>query len=125
MIITWNDTRMKFKPGDTVWACAFKPAHDKESKQYFQRPIQGKLMAGASELSDAESRKRYGLEAQPTHFVPFKKGSTELAWSKAVTIYARWVSDSFQECTEKYKSLVQEQIDWHEKELQELRKEIL
>lgn len=124
MIIThYTEAQDKFYIGDEVWACDFKYAHDKESRHLYQKPILGKLMAGRTE----ELHKRCVASGTATvkYFVPFKKNGTELAWSKAVTVYSRKYATSKQECIKMFNELIESDIKWHENEIKALKKELI
>lgn len=112
-----------FNIEDEVWACDFKYAHDKESKHLYQKPVLGKLMAGRTE----ELHKRCVASGTATvkYFVPFKKNGTELAWSKAVTVYSRKYATSKQECIKMFNELIESDIKWHENEIKALKKELI
>lgn len=123
MIIDYTDVNNVFKLDDIVYAFAYKPTSDKEGKSKYSKPVRGRLVAGGTALKDAEARKR--LNPFIRYFVPFKKNGIDLAWSKAVTIYARQFSLDEDECKKCYNELIQKQIFWHEQEIKKLEKDLL
>lgn len=117
--VTWGDVKNVFKVDDEVWACAFQPTSDKEGKHNFSKPIRGRLVCGNTESSDKYRRDKGYKDV--AYFVPYKKNGIDLAWSKAVTIYARYFSKTEQESIDFYNKLVQEHIDWLTKEAESLK----
>ena len=77
-----------------------------------------------SSKEKCERRERLGHK-EPRYFVPFKKNGKDLAWSRAVTIYARCFTESESECIEYFNNLIREQIQWHQSEIERLKSEIL
>lgn len=124
MLYTWEDVKEHFKVGDSVYACAYKYNRDKEGRQYFQKPILGKLVLGRSETEE-DYYARTGRKTEPNYFVPFKKNGKDLAWSKVVTIYSRYFTDDEEESKEFYNDLIQKQISWHESEIDKLKGDLL
>lgn len=112
-----------FKVGDTIYACAYKYTHDKNGKSKHQKPILGMFT-----VRDTEAKNNEYLSKGDTHiryFVPFKKNNQELAWSKAVTIQSRHYATTYQECVTLYNKLIQNNITWHEQEIEQLKKDLL
>lgn len=124
MLCTWKDINKYFKVGDTVYACAYKYNRDKEGRQYFQKPVLGKLVLGRNK-SEEEYYQRTGRETEPNFFVPFKKNGKDLAWSKVVSIYSRYFTTDEEESREFYNNLIKEQIAWHESEINKLKEDLL
>lgn len=112
----WMDVNRHWSPGDVVWASAFKYTHDKTGKHLHQRPIKGMLAAGPKPADQDWAMARHPCP-QATHFVPFKKGTSEPAWSRAVTLYARMFADTEAEATELYDGAIQDAIAWHEDQI--------
>lgn len=79
----------------------------------------GRLVCGNTESSDKYRRDKDYKDV--AYFVPYKKNGIDLAWSKAVTIYARYFSKTEQESIDFYNKLVQEHIDWLTKEAESLK----
>lgn len=123
MVVTWGDVKEYFKVGDIVYACAYKPTSDKESRHNYQKPIRGILVLDSSEAK-CKVREEKGY-TEPRYFVPFKKNGKDLAWSRAVTVYARYFTDNEVECIEYYNKLIKEQIQWHQNEIERLEKEFI
>lgn len=124
MLYTWEDVKKHFKVGDTVYACAYEYKRDKEGRRYFQKPVLGKLVLGRT-LSEEEYYERTGRKTEPNYFVPFKKNGKDLAWSKVVSIYARYFTTDEEESKEFYNDLIQKQISWHESEIDKLKEDLL
>lgn len=124
MLYSWKDINEHFKVGDTVYACAYKYNKDKEGRQYFQKPILGKLVLGRTE-AEGEFYLRTERKIEPHYFVPFKKNGKDLAWSKVVSIYARYFTTDEEESKEFYNDLIQKQISWHESEIDKLKEDLL
>lgn len=124
MLYTWEDVKEHFKVGDTVYACAYKYNRDKEGRQYFQKPVLGKLVLGRT-LSEEEYYERTGRKTEPNFFVPLKKNGKDLAWSKVVSIYSRYFTTDEEESKEFYNDLIQKQIAWHESEIDKLKEDLL
>ena len=124
MLYSWKNVQEHFKVGDIVYACAYQYNRDKEGRQYFQKPILGKLVLGRNE-AEANYYAKTGREAAPNYFVPFKKNDKDLAWSKVVTIYSRYFTDNEEESKEFYNDLIQKQIAWHELEIDKLKEDLL
>ena len=118
--VTYGDVRKEFKLDDEVWACAFKPTVDKEGKHNYSKPVRGRLVTDNSELKDLDRRKN-GY-SHINYFVPYKKNGVDLAWSKAVSIYARYFCRTKKESTDFYNELIQSHIKWLEQEADNLRK---
>lgn len=121
---SWKDVGEHFKVGDIVYACAYKYNKYKDGRQYFQKPILGKLVLGRNE-AEAEYYQRTGRKSEPNYFVPFKKNGKGLAWSKIVTIYSRYFTTDEEESKKYYNDLIKEQIAWHESEINKLREDLL
>lgn len=124
MLYSWKNVKEHFKVGDTVYACAYQYNRDKEGRQFFQKPILGKLVLGRSETEEAYYE-RTDRKTEPNYFVPFKKNGKDLAWSKVVTIYSRYFTDDEEESKEFYNDLIQKQIAWHESEIDKLKEDLL
>lgn len=123
MIVTWNDVKDYFKAGDIVYACAYQPTSNKEGKHNYQKPIRGMLVLYSTEAKCRE-REQKGY-TEPRYFVPFKKNGKDLAWSKAVTVYARYFTDDENECREFYNGMISKQIRWHQYEIEKLKEEFV
>lgn len=123
MVVTWGNIEKYFKVGDIVYACAYKPTSDKESRHNYQKPIRGILVLDNSE-DKCRIREEKGYK-RPRYFVPFKKNDKDLAWSKAVTVYSRYFTDNEKECKEYYNKLIRDQIQWHQKEIERLKDEFI
>lgn len=124
MLYTLEDVKKHFKVGDVVYACAYKYNRDKEGRQYFQKPILGKLVLGRT-LSEEGYYERTGRKTEPNFFVPFKKNGKDLAWSKVVSIYSRYFTEDEEDSKEFYNDLIQKQITWHESEIDKLKEDLL
>lgn len=122
-VVNHFDVNKYFNLGDIAYACAYEYTHDKNGKCKYQKPIRGMFTAGDTEAKNNE----YISKGQTNirYFVPFKKNKEDLAWSKAVTIYARCYATTQQECITLYNKLIQANIDWHEHEIEKLRKDLL
>ena len=120
------DVNTNFKAGDIVWACAYTPTSNKEEKYCYCKPIKGRLMPYNREhlndkLTDLETNpEKYDI----AYFIPFKKNGIGLAYSKAVSMFARCYANTKEACDELYKELITEQIDWHKAEIKKLEAEI-
>ena len=112
-----------YKEGDTVWAYAFDYAKDKNSKHLFQKPIRGMLTLGNSE-TDCERRRKNGYTSIK-YFVPFKKDGVSLSWSKAVSVYSRCFTDTYDDCVVLYNKEVKDIESWLQSKLEEVRKEYI
>lgn len=106
------------KPGDAIYACHFKYDSTKENNRYIQEPVQGIL----SQYSDGSSSAN---TATIHYFIPFRKNTMEPAKSRAVSISARKYADTEAECIELYNSLIHDNIEWHESEIQKLRERLM
>lgn len=123
MKVSGYEVKKHFNVGDTVYACAYKYTRDKEQKVFHQKPIAGMLMAGKTEPKHNQRLAIGGNVIE--YFVPFKKNSTELAWSKAVSVTARNYASTYTECVELYNSLIKNAIIWHINEIEKLRGDLL
>lgn len=95
-----------WKPGDTVWACAF--AYNKAGTAFsaHQRPVRGKLAATPHELIGTAP-----WQHPVRYFVPFGRDGETLTWSKSVNVFSRDIADTEQEAVELYNARVQAYID--------------
>ena len=133
-MIVVTDTRNilinQLQDGDEVYACEFKETHDKEDKRYIQKPVLGQIKCANTESKCEDYRKRYetyGTDRQNkgNYFVPYRKDGKGLAWSKAVTIYAREYFETEEAAIDYYNRQIKESIDWHWNKIKELRKEYI
>ena len=123
---------LDFKTGDIVYACAYKYASNKDNKLNYQKPILGKLTLGKTQKEDEmRSDAAYvpysnfeGCKERPSFFVPFGKNGT-LVWSKAVSVFSRHFSYTEKEAIEFYNASIQEKINWHLKEIEELKEDLI
>ena len=122
-IIRYYEARQRFKSGTEIWACAFEYSGSKESKHLYQKPIKGKLTTHNTESYNNKA-KESGKTAV-NYFVPYKKNGKDLAWSKAVHISSRCYATSERECNELFNDLIQQQIAWHQKQIDELEKDLI
>lgn len=122
--ITWSDVNKHFKVGDEVWACAFEPTKDKESKHNFCKPVKGVLVTDLIKERDEQNRKN-NKRAEIRYFIPYKQNGVDLARSRAVTIYSRYFCKTEEECKVLYNELVQECINWHLQEVEDLKQYLL
>lgn len=122
-VVNYFDVDKYFKVGDTTYACAYEYTHDKNGKSKHQKPIRGMFTAGDTEAKNNE----YIAKGQTSirYFVPFKKNGVDLAWSKAVSRYSRYYTSTLSECNELYNKLIQENINWHEREIEKLREDLV
>lgn len=124
MVVTkYYDVRKVFKVGDVVYACAFEYSHEKESKALHQKPVRGMLA-----VCKTEEKNRIALEKGDTsigYFIPFKKNSNELAWSKAVQMSSRKYASTYEECVGLYNQLIRGAIFWHQQEIANLTNELI
>lgn len=124
-----NYAELLSKLGDKpVWASAYTYASTKESRLNYQKPIRGRIMRGetiAKHLIREKENLRANSRYYSDYFVPFKKNSEELAWSKAVHVYTREYSETEEESIKLFNEMIQENIDWHLKEIEKLKKELI
>lgn len=119
----YSEARKHFKLGDTAWGCAYSYTHEKEGRALFQKPQLGVFTVGNTEASDRNKRENGRRDIE--YFVPFKKNSEGLAWSKAVQLHSRCYATSEDECIELYNSLIKSNINWHKSEIEKLEKELI
>ena len=129
IIREYHQVSTYFAIGDEVWACAFHYSHNKESKSLHQKPVLGVLMAGDTLYSHNSKMERmrsyYDKEPNPGYFVPFKKNSKELAWSKSVMLSSRCYASTEEEAIQLYNDLITEAIDWHNSEIKDLQAKLI
>lgn len=121
-----NEYRLRengLKPGDVVWACAFKVTYDKDDMRFIQKPIMGILSSAKTEKLHSELLE-FGKD-NISYFIPFKKNKNELAWSKAVQTSARIFATTEEECKEMYNEEVQYYINNYKRKIESLEKELL
>lgn len=115
-----------------VWACMFEYNKGKEGKKLYQKPILGKIMASCRKDMHDEyvehikkcgnyGKEQYGVE----WFVPYKRNSKELAWSKAVRVYNRKYAPDEETSKQLYNRMIQDKINWHNNAIEELKKEMI
>lgn len=119
----YTQLKREYKSGDSIWACAYEYNGTKECKLYFQEPVFGMLSNGNNSYWHEESMRKG--RATPSYFVPYKKNSTEPAWSKAVSISARIFAKTREECVELFNSIIRDNIRWHEEEIRNLQSALL
>lgn len=125
MKIKGRDVRSNFTVGDSVWACAYSFASNKETKTLYQEPIRGEFTAGRNISHNDVVLKRcadMGIVPEISYFVPYKKNGTGLAWSKAVETSSRMYATTYDECVELYNDKIEEYIKWCEDQIDELKK---
>lgn len=110
------------RPGQIVWACAYELNSKGTGKIGYCKPVNGMLMLGNTQISHDRNAK-YGY-TKPQYFVPFRKDLRGLAWSNAVSIYARQYADSKEECTELFKEIINKEIEKHKEKIAKLEKEL-
>lgn len=122
----------ELKCEDVVWACMYEYTYDKEAKKLFQKPVKGVITASRYEsyhndyVERLKNSENYGREGYGTqYFVPFKKNGKDLAWSKAVKVYNRRYARNEVDCIHLFNRLILNIVDWHNKEIEELKKEML
>lgn len=115
-----------------VWACMFEYNKGKESKRLYQKPILGKVMASCRQsyhdeyVQELKRKGWYGKEQYGVcWFVPYKKNSKELCWSKAVKVYSRRYAIDEETSKQLYNRMIKNSIDWHERKIEELKKEMI
>lgn len=118
------------KPGSIVWACNYKLNSKGTGKIFYSKPVEGMLMLGNTQ--ESHNRRAKSGYTKPNFFVPFRKKNTDLAWSKAVSVYSRCYADSKEECTELFEDIINKEIKKHQniidilnKEMDELKDELL
>lgn len=115
--------KMCIEADSIIWACAYRLQSNKEGKRFFQKPVKGMLMLGDTQSAHNYRHKRG--ETDPRYFVPFKKGDSELAWSKCVSVDAREYALTEKECIELYNSIINKYIDDYTEAIEEMRKNLV
>lgn len=116
------------KIGDTIWACAYEYTSTKEQKGLHQKPIFG--MITHVKYSDMHAKYSDASLYGAKYFIPFKKDAksfdiSNLAWTKAVSIYSRQYATNELDCRNLYNQLIQRNIDWHTREIQKLKDDFI
>lgn len=112
----------EMRNGSVVWAYAFKMSKKNDKMILKCKPIKGRLCIIPYTSDNNDIERRFNQAIRPRFFVPFKKNSeTEFAWSRAIDIQARCYADTKEEAIEGYNSLIQSQIDAHQKEIFKLK----
>lgn len=114
--------RNQWACGAIVWASAFEFNRDKTTMACHQQPIKGMLAYGRY----PDMIKPPNNVGSPRYFIPFKKNSTtELTWSKSVSINSRDIADTENEAKDLYNQRVRENIQWFENALDDLKRCLL
>ncbi len=117
----------KLKSGTKLYACAYEYSLSKEHKQFYSKPVLG-VLSFTNKSYEKDQIDTYN--GYPEYFIPYKKNRSDdsydnLAFSKAVSIYARYYAETETECAELYNSLIQNNIDWHKKEIEKLKENLI
>lgn len=124
--------------GQIVWACGFEENNFKTSMLYMAKPVCGILTdkkkphyianpALENEpwnltLKDTNDPTPHFYANVPRYFVPFKKGTMEPAWSKAVGLYSRICAATEKDCYTLYLAQIDRCMDWHKQRTDTLLK---
>ena len=116
------------KIGDILWGCAYDYTSTKEHKGLHQIPILG--MLSYTKYADCMDKYNDPNVYSPKYFIPFKKNAKtlspeNLAYSKAVYVEARQYATTELDSRHLYNELIQDNIDWHEQEIQKLKDDML
>lgn len=104
---------MKHYVGQIAWGYAFRETEDKEELRYIQTPVKG-IFARTNKPNKGEDPTiprrpdEYG-----TYFIPFKKNSNELAWSRAVATSSRAYADTYEDAVKGFNKKIDETIAHH------------
>lgn len=103
----YTNIRKKDNLHKIVWACAYEHTSSKNEKYLYCKPTKGMLTA----LSFSNEIEAHNNNSYPLYFVPFRKNAKDLtlknlAWSKAVSLSARYYADTEAESIEQYNELV-------------------
>lgn len=121
--------------GMTVWATAYEYSSDKASLHLHQLPVKG--IAAYARHPDTiptvsgtpAGQDKPGIGFDPNrnarYFVPFKKGTTEPAWSRVVSIRSRDLATTEDEAKEQYNMRIRQYIEWHEDRIATLRASLI
>lgn len=90
---------------------------------YTRPPVRGMFTLGKS-VEDTKRRTNRG-DTKIEYFVPFKKNSNELAWSKAVLMHSRCYASTYEECVVLYNKLISNAINWHMYEISKLEQDLI
>lgn len=99
------------KAGLEVWGYAFEYAKTNAKLKYSQTPVLGVLSYTMFESPDMFNDNY----VSPQFFIPYKKGTKELDFKKAVSIYARDYAETEAEAIVLYNKKVDEAISNMEK----------
>ena len=107
-----NLTRKDVNCGDEVWAYKLEPQRLEMgcmlAWRYRQKPVQGRLVRHYNDIGPENFK---GDGSYVKYFVPYRKGTKDLAWSKAVEFRHR-----------RYAWSQSEAIDLYNKEVDDLLK---
>ncbi len=124
----YNDIYLQqIKSGTKVYACAYEYNTSKEGRFLHQTPILGVLSyTNKAYFKDTID----DLNQNCKYFIPYKKNAKSLsydnlAFSQAVSIYSRFFFYNMEECKDKYNSLINENIQWHLKQIERLKNDLL
>lgn len=104
MIKTWKDVKV----GDKLWACEYGYNYNRTEKALIQPPVYGQIVKG----------KYY------TSFTILKKDGMPRT-SGLVHVNSRHYADTKEECIELYNSLINERIKYLEKQIEELKLDLI
>lgn len=124
-VIDWKNVNHEFKIGDVVWACAFERTIDANQNSLKQEPILG-MFTHDKNLSAEKTNQQSLTQKHIRYFVPFKKNCKaytleNLAWSKTVTHYSRKYTTTEKECIDLYNSLIDQEIEYHQNIIKEIK----
>lgn len=95
----------------------------KRERLYIKKPIRGIFTVGKTDEKNKIALSRGNTSIG--YFVPFKKNSDELAWSKAVQMSSRKYASTYEECVQLYNKLILNKVEWHQQEIEDLKKELI
>lgn len=104
------------KVGDEIWACAYTESNDKDGIVHYQEPIQGVLVSTLNKRTKTLDSREGSID----FFVPYKKSSKELAWSKVVSASARLYADTREESIQQYNDRIQSYKMYYQKKINKL-----
>ena len=105
MIKTWKDVAV----GDKLWACEYGYYYNRTEKALIQPPVYGQIVKG-----------KYNIRS----FAILKKDGTPRT-SGLVDARSRHYADTKEECIELYNSLINERIKYLEKQIEELKLDLI
>lgn len=114
------------KDGMTVWASAYRSGNQNKGPKLRQKPVRGVAMYGRYEPAGYVPGQPYPATRQKAnYFTPFRKGTTEPAWSRTIAIRSRDIAETEAGAVKNYNDRVLAEIKETERRLAELKAAII